>query len=214
MEMTPFCRASMARTILPQNCNSSFSLNSAEKVEGDYSGAFNYTLSYKGSEVWTGGLGRVFDADKTDLSEFNAISMWVKPDGNGQKLVAQINDDYEAYLTEFVKGTKAQYVTIPFTSFIKKGDTVSVDPKNITNFKFWCNSVPENYTGQKDADGNYTVSGTILFDDIRAVKISDADLAKVNANGLIITDTAITGSEEEPPVVTPEPVTVKAPKES
>lgn len=194
------------------NCNSSFSLNSAEKVEGDYSGAFNYTLSYKGSEVWTGGLGRVFDADKTDLSEFNAISMWVKPDGNGQKMVVQINDDYEAYLTEFVKGTKAQYVTIPFTSFIKKGDTVSVDPKNITNFKFWCNSVPENYTGQKDADGNYTVSGTILFDDIRAVKISDADLAKVNANGLIITDTAITGSEEEPPVVTPEPVTVKAPK--
>lgn len=194
------------------NCNSSFSLNSAEKAEGDYSGAFNYTLSYKGSEVWTGGLGRVFDADKTDLSEYNAVSMWVKPDGNGQKMVVQINDDYEAYLTDFVKGTKAQYVTIPFTSFKKKGDnTVSVDPKSITNFKFWCNSVPENYTGQKDADGNYTVSGTILFDDIKAVKISDADLAKVDANGLIITDKAIVGSEEEPPVVTPEPEKITAP---
>lgn len=195
------------------NCNSSFSLNSAEKAEGDYSGAFNYTLSYKGSEVWTGGLGRVFDADKTDLSEYNAVSMWVKPDGNGQKMVVQINDDYEAYLTDFVKGTKAQYVTIPFTSFKKKGDnTVSVDPKSITNFKFWCNSVPENYTGQKDADGNYTVSGTILFDDIKAVKISDADLAKVDANGLIITDKAIVDSEEKPPVVTPDPVKVTAPK--
>lgn len=194
------------------NCSSSFSLNSAEKVEGDYSGAFNYTLSYKGSEVWTGGLGRVFDADKTDLSEYNAVSMWVKPDGNGQKMVVQINDDYEVYLTDFVKGTKAQYVTIPFTSFIKKGDTVSVDPKNITNFKFWCNSVPENFTGQKDADGNYTVSGTILFDDIRAVKISDADLAKVDANGLILTDKAIVDSGEEPPVVTPDPVKVTAPK--
>lgn len=195
------------------NCNSSFSLNSTEKAEGDYSGAFNYTLSYKGSEVWTGGLGRVFDADKTDLSEYNAISMWVKPDGNGQKMVVQINDDYEAYLTDFVKGTKAQYVTIPFTSFKKKGDnTVSVDPKSITNFKFWCNSVPENYTGQKDADGNYTVSGTILFDDIKAVKISDADLAKVDANGLIITDKAIVDSGEKPPVVTPDPVKVTAPK--
>lgn len=194
------------------NCSSSFSLNSAEKVEGDYSGAFNYTLSYKGSEVWTGGLGRVFDADKTDLSEYNAVSMWVKPDGNGQKMVVQINDDYEVYLTDFVKGTKAQYVTIPFISFIKKGDTVSVDPKNITNFKFWCNSVPENFTGQKDADGNYTASGTILFDDIRAVKISDADLAKVDANGLILTDKAIVDSGEEPPVVTPDPVKVTAPK--
>ena len=196
------------------NCSSSFSLNSDEKVEGDYSGAFSYTLSYKGSEVWTGGLGRVFDADKTDLSEYNAVSMWIKPDGNGQKMVVQLNDgsaEYEAYLTDFVKGTKAQYVTIPFTSFIKKGDTVSIDPKSITNFKLWCNSVPENYTGQKDADGNYTVSGTILFDDIKAVKISDADLAKVDANGLIITDKAIDGSEEQPPVVTPEPEKITKP---
>ncbi|MCI9079435.1 MAG: beta-mannanase [Lachnospiraceae bacterium] len=199
------------------NCSSSFSLDSTEKVEGDYSGAFEYTLSYKGSEVWTGGLGRVFDTDKTNLSEYNAVSMWVKPDGNGQKMVVQLNDgsaEYEAYLTEFVKGTKAQYVTIPFSSFIKKGDTVSINPESITSFKFWCNSVPENYTGQKDADGNYTVSGTILFDDIRAVKISDTDLAKADANGLIITDEVIAGSGEESPVVTPDPVKVTAPKKA
>ncbi len=105
------------------NCSSSLSLNRQEKAEGDYSGAFHYVLSYKGSEVWTGGLGRAFDKDKTDLSEYNAVSMWVKPDGNGQKMVIQMNDNYEAYLTEFVKGTKAQYVTIPFTSFKKKGNT-------------------------------------------------------------------------------------------
>ena len=37
-------------------------------------------------------------------------------------MVIQMNDNYEAYLTEFVKGTKAQYVTIPFTSFKKKGN--------------------------------------------------------------------------------------------
>ena len=150
-------------------------------------------LSYKGSEVWTGGLGRVFDSDKTDLSDYNAVSMWVKPDGNGQKMVIQINDSYEAYLTEFVKGTKAQYVTIPFTSFRKKGSAdESADPGNITSFKLWCNSVPENYNGQKEENGNYVAEGTILFDDMKAVKISDADLAKVNEQGLIISDTALT----------------------
>ena len=170
-------------------CSSSMSLNGAEKAEGDYSGAFNYTLSFKGSEVWTGGLGRLFDADKTDFSEYNAVSMWVKPDGNGQKLVVQLNDDYEAYLTDFVKGTNAQYVTIPFSKFIKKGTTdESIDAKNITNFKIWCNSVPENFNGQKDDNGNYTVNGQILFDAIKAVKISDADLAKADSNGLIISD--------------------------
>ena len=171
-------------------CSATIALSDT-KAEGDYSGAFSYELAYKGSEVWAGGLGRVFDADKTDFSEYNAISMWVKPDGNGQKMVIQLNDNYEAYLTEFVKGTEAQYVTIPFSKFIKKGGTEAVDPSNITSFKLWCNSVPENYTGEKDAKGNYTVSGTILFDDIKAVEISEEDLAKVNANGLIISDEAL-----------------------
>lgn len=171
-------------------CSAAIALSDT-KVEGDYSGAFSYELAYKGSEVWAGGLGRVFDADKTDFSEYNAISMWVKPDGNGQKMVIQLNDNYEAYLTEFVKGTKAQYVTIPFSKFIKKGGTSAVDPSNLTSFKLWCNSVPDNYTGEKDAKGNYTVSGTILFDDIKAVEISEEDLEKVNANGLIISDEAL-----------------------
>ncbi len=170
------------------NCSSSMTLDETNKAEGSYGGAFNYKLTYKGSEVWTGGLGRVFDAGKTDFSKYNAISMWVKPDGNGQKLVIQLNDSYEAYLTDFVKGNKAQYVTIPFSKFVKKGGSDIVDAANITSFKIWCNSVPANYTGTKDEDGNYTVESVICFDDIRAVKISDADLAKADTNGLIVSD--------------------------
>ena len=170
-------------------CSSSFTLNSENKVEGDYSGAFNYTLDYKGSEVWTGGLGRVFDAEKTDFSAYNAIAMWVKPDGDGQKLVVQLNDNYEAYLTDFVKGTKAQYITIPLSKFIKKGATEPIDASSITSFKIWCNSVPDNYPDEKkDESGNYKVSGTILFDNIRAVKISDEDLKKTGEDGLIRSD--------------------------
>lgn len=169
-------------------CDSYMSLEK-DRIEGDFGGAFNYSLKYKGSEVWTGGLGKSFD--KTDCSQYNAISMWVKPDGNGQKMVIQLNDNYEAYLTEFVKTNKSAYVTIPFSSFIKKGGSECIDASNITSFKLWCNSIPENYTGEKDDNGYYTVNGKNIFDDIEFVKISNLDLAKTNDSGLIISNEKI-----------------------
>ena len=173
--------------------SSSFTLDAQNKVEGNYDGSFNYTLAYKGSEAWTGGLGRTFD--NKDFSKYNAISMWVKPDGNGQKMVIQLRDsngkEYEAHLTEFVKGTKAQYVTIPFTSFIVKGGTDSIAPSDIAGCFFWCNTVPDNISGEKkEENGNYTVTGSIVFDDIKAIKISDADLAKLESGKTFITSDA------------------------
>ncbi|MDD7176457.1 MAG: glycosyl hydrolase [Lachnospiraceae bacterium] len=172
---------------------SEFKLDAVNKVEGNYGGSFNYTLAYKGSETWTGGLGRTFD--NKDFSKYNAISMWVKPDGNGQKMVIQLRDsngkEYEAHLTEFVKGTKAQYVTIPFTSFIVKGGTDSIAPSDIAGCFFWCNTVPDNISGEKkEENGNYTVTGSIVFDDIKAIKISDADLAKLESGKTFITSDA------------------------
>lgn len=172
-------------------CSSSVSLDAVNKVEGSYGCAFNYTLSYKGSEAWTGGLGRTFD--NKDFSAYNALSMWVKPDGNGQKMVIQLKDsngkEYEAYLTEFVKGTKAQYVTIPFASFKAKGGTDSISASDIAGYFLWCNTIPENFA-EKDADGNYTVSGSIVFDDIKAVKVSNADLAKIGEGKTFLTTDA------------------------
>ncbi|MDO5519055.1 MAG: glycosyl hydrolase [bacterium] len=168
------------------NCTCSFSLDSKNKVNGSYGGAFNYTLTYKGTEVWTG-VGKALA--NTNYSAYNAFSMWVNPDGNGQKLVLQFvsnGEEFESYLSDFVKGTKAQYVTIPFSSF-KGKQNGTFDPSNITKFAVWCNSIPENYTGQKDEKGNYKVSGTVTFDDIKTVKISDTDLKKVDSNGQIIT---------------------------
>ncbi|MDO5294638.1 MAG: glycosyl hydrolase [bacterium] len=167
------------------NCTCSFNLDSSNKISGSYGGAFNYTLSYKGTEVWTG-VGKALT--NTNYSAYNAFSMWVKPDGNGQKLVLQFvsnGEEFEAYLTDFVKGTKAQYVTIPFSSF-KGKQNGTFDPSNITKFAVWCNSVPDNYTGQKEEDGSYKVSGSVTFDEIKTVKLSDADLKKVDQNGQII----------------------------
>lgn len=171
-------------------CSAKVTLNADNKVEGSYGCAFNYTLTYKGSEAWTGGLGRTFDTK--DFSKYNAVSMWVKPDGNGQKLVVQLRDssgkEYEALLTDFVKGTRAQYVTIPFSSFKVKGGTDSISSSDIAGFFLWCNTVPDNIApDKKDDKGNYTVSGSIVLDDIRAVKISENDLAKVESGKTFLT---------------------------
>lgn len=171
-------------------CSAKVTLDAANKVEGSYGCAFNYTLAYKGSEAWTGGLGRTFDTK--DFSKYNAVSMWVKPDGNGQKLVVQLRDssgkEYEALLTDFVKGTRAQYVTIPFSSFKVKGGTDSISSSDIAGFFLWCNTVPGNIApDKKDNKGNYTVSGSIVLDDIRAVKISENDLAKVESGKTFLT---------------------------
>lgn len=174
-------------------CSSSVSLDAVNKVEGSYGCAFNYTLSYKGSEAWTGGLGRTFD--NKDFSDYNALSMWVKPDGNGQKMVIQLKDsngkEYEAYLTEFVKGTEAQYVTIPFASFKAKGGTDSISTSDIAAYYLWCNTIPDNIAGdKKDENGNYTVRGSIVFDDIKAVKVSNEDLAKIGEGKTFLTTDA------------------------
>lgn len=182
-------------------CSAKVTLDAANKVEGSYGCAFNYTLAYKGSEAWTGGLGRTFDTK--DFSKYNAVSMWVKPDGNGQKLVVQLRDssgkEYEALLTDFVKGTRAQYVTIPFSSFKVKGGTDSISSSDIAGFFLWCNTVPDNIAeDKKDNKGNYTVSGSIVLDDIRTVKISENDLAKVESGKTFLTsDTPLTDLSHE-----------------
>lgn len=182
-------------------CSAKVTLDADNKVEGSYGCAFNYTLAYKGSEAWTGGLGRTFDTK--DFSKYNAVSMWVKPDGNGQKLVVQLRDssgkEYEALLTDFVKGTQAQYVTIPFSSFKVKGGMDSISSSDIAGFFLWCNTVPDNIAAdKKDDKGNYTVNGSIVLDDIKAVKISESDLAKVESGKTFLTsDTPLTDLSHE-----------------
>ena len=193
-------------------CSSSFKLNKDNKADGTYGGAFTYTLKTKGSEVWTGNIKSALT--NKDFSKYNALQMWVKPDGQGQKLVVQVTDgsgeEFEAYLTDFVKGTEAKYVSIPFSKFKgKQGGTLN--SSNITKFAIWCNSI--------SANGATDITSTIYFDGIRAVKLTDDQLALSDKDaeyGLIVTDDAIgeptiTPADPNPtPTPTPDPTPTPA----
>ncbi len=165
-------------------CSSSFSLDTENKSDGTYGGAFHYKLQTTGSEVWTGNIKS--ELSNHDFSEYNAIQLWVKPDGKGQKLVVQLADgsgeEFEAFLTNFVKGTEAKYVTIPFDKLKgKQGGTI--DSSNITKFAIWCNSYP--------AGEAVDIESTIYMDGIRAVKITEEQADITDEDGLLITDEAI-----------------------
>lgn len=98
------------------NCSSSFVLDKDHKAEGVYGGAFTYQLKTSGPEVWT---GRMKGLSTNDYSEYNAVSMWVKPDGKGQKLVVQLvsgGEDFEVFLTDFVKTTEANMLRSHLTN--------------------------------------------------------------------------------------------------
>ena len=165
-------------------CTSSFSLNSESKAAGEYSGSFDYTLKNTNSEVWT---GRKMSLPYSDYSEYNALSMWVKPDGKGQKLVIQITsngEDFEAYLNDFVKTTDAKYVTIPFSK-MKGKNGGKVDPSNITNFAIWCNSVAN----------NTDLTSSILFDQIKFGKVVESSV-KASEGGYVVSDSELIRSDQ------------------
>ncbi len=204
-------------------CSSEFMLNTENKASGAYGGAFCYRLNTDGSEVWT---GQIKDLHSVDLSAYNSLSMWVKPDGKAQKVVIQLADssgeEFEAYLTAFAAGTEAKYITIPFSTFVGKQNG-TLNTEEITRFAIWCNSIiPEEHSGE------WKVDSVLYFDSIAAYLADEELLAKVDENGLIITDNQ-PGSTPEPeetpeleetpkpevtskPEVTPEPEVTPKPE--
>lgn len=156
-------------------CSSSFKLDTANKQDGSYAGAFNYKLKTTGSEVWT---GQTKALTNTNLSAYDALKLWVKLDGKGQKVVIQLksgNEEFEVLLNSLSTTTGSYNLTIPFSSFKGKNGG-KFDPSNVTVLGIWCNSI-----GAVDLDS------TIYFDGIQAVKATGTT-TKVDANGFVIAD--------------------------
>lgn len=133
-------------------------LDGTHKHGGSYGLKYTYTLAGSGYAGITKAMNRA------DWSGFNALQFWYQPDGQGQKLVMQINADgktYEYYPD--TKTTEAALITAPFNEFKPAngatGTLTKSNLKNVQAFSIYTNAVP---------DGNRLTS-SMYFDDIHAL---------------------------------------------
>lgn len=147
----------------------SVQLTSTHKLSGDYGMKLQYAID---SQQYTGvgkSLGTV------NWSGNNALHLWISSDdlndysaaGNPLKLVIQVRINGTAYeACPTINAGTSNELIIPFKDFAvaswSSGGPISVDSlKKVTNFNIYINS----YDGGKH-------SGTLYFDDIRAINDS------------------------------------------
>ena len=147
-------------------CTVNVSLTEEPHYEGSYALKFDYTETKGG---WAGAT----IAKEAGWSSYNALKFWVQPDGKNQKTVVQITaggTDYEAYLQEYsgyADSSTPLLVTLPFSEFKAGGTSLSSEAlKNVGRFGLWVNAID---SSDAFANGETTVSGTLYYDDIRAV---------------------------------------------
>ena len=172
-------------------CSVNPKLSEDNKYTGDYGVAFNYKISTERTSE--GYAGIIKSLESADWTGCDALQLWIKPDGKGQKLVIQLTsngEDFEVRLPELTKTTEAQLLKLKFSDFAgKKGG--KLDLSNITSMAIYCNTiVPE------DNDGAWTVDSTMYFDDIKAVNTSESDEVddvEISDSSLSITGAAKVG---------------------
>lgn len=157
-------------------CSVNPKLSSDNKYKGEYGLAFNYKISTERTSEGYAGIIKSLEADWTGC---DALQLWAKPDGKGQKLVIQLTangEDFEVRLPEFTKTTEAQLITLPFSDFVgKKGG--KLDVSKITSFAIYCNTiVPEAH------EGGWNVDSSMYFDDIKAINTKDQSNENNNNN--------------------------------
>ncbi len=135
------------------DCNVKPTLDVNNKYEGEDGLAFNYKIT-------AGQYAGITKSLDVDWSGCDALQIWVKPDGKGQKLVVQLTsngEDFEVWMPEFAATTEAKLLTIPFSDFKGKNNG-TFDPAHISKMGLWCNTI-----------GTDTVDSVMYFDNIKAI---------------------------------------------
>ncbi|RII36464.1 mannanase [Clostridium chromiireducens] len=142
-------------------CSVTPKLDITNKNSGDYGLAFNYKIEPNG---WAG----ITQALNANWSGCDALQIWVKPDGKGQKLVIQLVSNgkrFEVWMNDFAATTEAKLLTIPFSEF-KNIDNGTFDLAYIDKMGIWCNTI-----------GSDTVNSVLYFDDIKAINTKTPEIA-------------------------------------
>ncbi|MFW2490245.1 glycosyl hydrolase [Clostridium chromiireducens] len=139
-------------------CSITPKLYGNSRYSGEYGLAFNYKIT-------PGGWAGITKALDVDWSDSNALQIWIKPDGKGQKLVIQLTsngEDFEVDMPEFSATTEAKLLTIPFNEFKGKNNGI-FDPAHIQKMGIWCNTI-----------GSDNVDSVMYFDNIMAVNSNNS----------------------------------------
>jgi mannan endo-1,4-beta-mannosidase len=124
------------------------------------------------------GIVRKFAGDWTAFSD---LSLWVDPDGSGNRLVLQLVADgvsFEAYPS--LAGTDAQVVAIPFADWRPAPwDTANAD-RRITHEELGKITQFNVYVNEEPAAG--VRSGSIAIDEIRATGLASSGFTDVDAS--------------------------------
>ncbi len=140
------------------NCGTGCSIGlalSQQKQQGEAGMAYHYSI------VPGGYAGVVKSLQGADWSQCQGVAFWLVPDGQGQKLICQINtngEDFEADLSAYTAGKAPQLVKVPFSAFKGKNGG-KLDTHAIQHFALYVN-----------AQGQQAVASTLYFDDIHAYK--------------------------------------------
>lgn len=137
------------------------------------SGTQALEFAYDFSDQKYTGFGTSFSAD---WSNFDALNLWLRPDGSNQSMVLRVVADgvfFEAYPS--LAGREPKALSIPFGDFrAPSGDTANSERRltaaelsRVTAFSVYI----------FDVAGGTSDAGSVYFDDIRAV---DTDVARAN----------------------------------
>ena len=165
--------------------------NDTHKHTGTNDGVYSDTKDVTGSISGVVGIDSLaltgVELGLTDVDEAIAESVRISKEAAAEGAIITLSTHMPNMSDSKIVATPdAKYITIPFDQ-LKGKNGGTFDPKSVTKFAVWCNSIP--------ANGATDIESSIVFDDIQFINV---DTSTLNIqNGYAITDESLAPVEKE-----------------